>query len=86
MGIVAQMRLVGAHEIRAILGGVSRQRVHQLTARADFPAPVADLALGKVWSAEDVEVWNNARRHGRCRGSNAPGEALAVSDEVAATR
>ena len=66
MGMVAEMRLVGTHEIRAILGGVSRQRVHQLTSRADFPAPVADLALGKVWSAEDVEVWNKTRRRGRC--------------------
>jgi prophage regulatory protein len=56
------MRLVGAHEIRIVLGGISRQRVYQLTMRADFPAPVADLALGKVWLADDVDAWDKARR------------------------
>lgn len=48
-------RLMGAHEIRARLGNISRQRVYQLTSRADFPAPVADLAQGKVWLADEVD-------------------------------
>jgi predicted DNA-binding transcriptional regulator AlpA len=56
------IRLVGAHEIRMRLGGISRQRVYQLTGRADFPAPVADLAQGKVWLADDVEAWIAGRR------------------------
>jgi predicted DNA-binding transcriptional regulator AlpA len=51
------LRLMGAHEIRVALGGVSRQRVYQITARSDFPAPVADLQQGRVWLAEDVETW-----------------------------
>jgi hypothetical protein len=42
------IRLVGAHEIRVRLGGVSRQRVYQTSSRADLPGPVADLAQGKV--------------------------------------
>lgn len=54
--------LVGAREIETLLG-VSRQRVYQLTARPDFPAPVVALAMGKVWSREDVEQW--ARETGR---------------------
>lgn len=51
------MRLVGAHEIRQMLGGVSKQRAYQITSRADFPKPVAELAMGKVWRASDVERW-----------------------------
>jgi prophage regulatory protein len=53
---------MGAHEIRVRLGGISRQRVYQLTSRADFPAPIADLAQGKVWVAADVEAWIATRR------------------------
>ncbi|MEV8510131.1 DNA-binding protein [Actinoplanes sp. NPDC051475] len=53
---------MGAHEIRVRLGMVSRQRAYQITSRADFPAPIADLAQGKVWLAEDVEVWMKAHR------------------------
>ncbi|WP_233412858.1 DNA-binding protein [Nucisporomicrobium flavum] len=48
---------MGAHEIRVRLGGVSRQRVYQITSRRYFPAPAADLQQGKVWLAEDVEAW-----------------------------
>jgi predicted DNA-binding transcriptional regulator AlpA len=56
------IQLMGAHEIRARLGGMSRQRVYQLTSRADFPKPVADLRQGKVWSSGDVEAWVVNRR------------------------
>lgn len=51
--------LVGSHEIGQMLG-VSRQRVSQLTARDDFPAPEAELAMGKVWRREDVVKWAQA--------------------------
>ena len=54
------IRLVGAHEIRDLLG-VSRQRVYQLVAKPDFPPPVATLAQGKVWALPDVEAWIAAR-------------------------
>jgi prophage regulatory protein len=56
------MRLVGASEVRAMLGGVSKQRTYQITTRADFPKPVADLAQGKVWRASDVERWIREHR------------------------
>lgn len=59
---MAMLHLMGAHEIRVRLGGISRQRTYQLTRRADFPSPVADLQAGKVWRAEDVEAWIKARR------------------------
>ncbi len=45
-----------------MLGGVSRQRVYQITSRRDFPEPVATLQMGNVWLAEDVEAWIAARR------------------------
>lgn len=48
--------LLGAKEIGVMLG-VSRQRVQQIVARPDFPAPVAVLAMGKVWRRSDVERW-----------------------------
>jgi prophage regulatory protein len=59
---VKPIRVVGAHEIRVRLGGVSRQRVYQITSRPDFPKPVADLTQGKVWLVDDVEAWIQSRR------------------------
>ena len=59
---VKPLRLMGAHEIRIRLGGVSRQRAYQITSRADFDEPVADLSQGKVWLTEDVEQWMKAHR------------------------
>ncbi|MBQ1027802.1 AlpA family transcriptional regulator [Micromonospora sp. C95] len=57
-----KLRLVGSAEIRIMLGGVSRQRVYQITTRRDFPEPVAQLSMGNVWLAEDVERWIAERR------------------------
>ncbi|MBB4752515.1 helix-turn-helix transcriptional regulator [Actinoplanes lobatus] len=52
-----KLKLVGSHEIRVRLGWLSRQRVYQLTNRADFPRPVAELSQGKIWLAAEVEAW-----------------------------
>ncbi|SFF72402.1 hypothetical protein SAMN05421541_11980 [Actinoplanes philippinensis] len=49
--------LMGTHEIRMLLGGITRQRVYQLTCRPDFPPPAADLSQGKVWYTVDIERW-----------------------------
>jgi predicted DNA-binding transcriptional regulator AlpA len=55
------MDMVGVPEIAQLLG-VSRQRVYQLVdSYDDFPAPLAKLAVGRIWSREAVEDWN--RRH-----------------------
>ena len=51
--------VVAAAEVAAMLG-VSRQRVTQLTAKADFPAPVTTLSVGKIWSYDDVRSWAEA--------------------------
>ncbi len=59
---VQQPTVVAAAEV-ALMLGVSRQRVTQLTAKSDFPAPLAVLAVGKVWSYADVRAW--ARAGGR---------------------
>jgi prophage regulatory protein len=56
-------KLVGPAEIGIMLGGLSRQRVYQLTSRGDFPEPVAVLSNGKVWNHSDVRAW--AKRNGR---------------------
>ncbi len=60
-------RLVSRVEIADMLG-VSKQRVHQLLAREDFPAPLADLGIGKVWERTAIEEW--ARRTGRAAGGD----------------
>jgi prophage regulatory protein len=55
-------QLLGTHEIRIRLGGISRQRAHQITTTATFPKPVAELMLGKVWRADEVEAWIRLHR------------------------
>lgn len=37
--------------------GVSRQRVHQLMAQEDFPAPTVSLSSGHVWERAVIEEW-----------------------------
>ncbi|MBB2947807.1 putative DNA-binding transcriptional regulator AlpA [Actinoplanes lutulentus] len=59
---MAKLQLMGAHEIRVRLGGISRQRVYKLTSRDDFPRPVANLEQGKIWRTRDVEAWIRAKR------------------------
>ena len=56
------LSLVGTHEIRIRLGGISRQRAHQITQTASFPKPIASLCLGRVWRADDVEAWIRSHR------------------------
>lgn len=69
--------LVGAAEIGKMFGGISRQRVYQITATSDFPKPVATLAMGKVWRTEDVRRWAAAhdREVHEDDEARSPGEA-----------
>lgn len=50
--------LVGVAEIVDMLG-VSRQMVHKLLRRPDFPQPVAVLRPKgmRIWAREDVVAW-----------------------------
>ncbi|MFI1996076.1 helix-turn-helix transcriptional regulator [Actinoplanes sp. NPDC020271] len=58
--------LMGIQEIQRRLGR-SRQRVQQLTTKADFPEPYQTLAMGRVWLADDVEAWIRKHRPNRAR-------------------
>jgi len=53
---------MGSAEISKRLGGLSRTRIYQLTQRRDFPLPYAELAMGNVWLADEVEAWIAAHR------------------------
>ncbi len=54
------MRLVGRAEIRKMLG-VSHTRVVFLASQPDFPPPLDELSVGKIWSLDDVLAWADKR-------------------------
>jgi predicted DNA-binding transcriptional regulator AlpA len=56
------VELVSTIEIAQLLD-LSRQRVDQLSRTDTFPAPVATLAIGRVWDRADVVTW--AKQTGR---------------------
>lgn len=56
------MNLIGIHEIAQSLG-VTRTRADQLSRQRDFPKPLAELKMGRVWRLSDFEKWKE--RHGR---------------------
>jgi prophage regulatory protein len=56
------IKLMGPAEIGRRLGGVTRARVYQITQRRNFPPPIAELEMGNVWLAEDVEAWIREHR------------------------
>jgi predicted DNA-binding transcriptional regulator AlpA len=51
------IKLMGPAEIGRRLGGIGRARVYQITQRRNFPEPIAQLEMGNVWLADDVEAW-----------------------------
>lgn len=52
--------LVGPAEIAQMLG-VVRQYVHRLSHEdPSFPAPVAELAAGRIWNRADIVKWAKA--------------------------
>jgi predicted DNA-binding transcriptional regulator AlpA len=55
--------VMAAAEIANYLG-VTRQRVAVLVDRDDFPEPIAQLSVGRIWRASDVREWA-ARRSKR---------------------
>lgn len=48
--------LVGTGEIAAILG-CSRQWVHELSQRPDWPGPAGKVGKSFVWTLADIEAW-----------------------------
>ena len=67
-----QARFMGPKEIQ-IWFGVSRQRVQQIIARPDWPAPCAVLSTGRIWLREDVEAWVVRHRPDLLPGAGPPG-------------
>lgn len=59
---VVTLELVGAAELLQLLG-VGRTRLGVLTARDDFPEPIAELVMGKIWDLADIRAW--AEKTGR---------------------
>jgi prophage regulatory protein len=56
-------RLMGQQEIRERLG-FSRQYTGILVNTKGFPDPAYELAIGRIWLAEDVEAWIRENRPG----------------------
>jgi prophage regulatory protein len=52
---------MAAQEVADYLN-ISRQRVHQLTERDDFPEPAATLAVGRIWRGSDIRAWSKRYR------------------------
>jgi predicted DNA-binding transcriptional regulator AlpA len=42
--------------------GVSKQRVHVLARRADFPSPVAVASSRPVWARSETDAWRAQQR------------------------
>jgi hypothetical protein len=58
----ARLRLVGRGELRKLFG-VSYTRTVHLADQPDFPEPLDELSVGKIWALDDVIAW--ADRKGR---------------------
>ncbi len=54
--LVSPDELVGITEIAAILG-VPVRTAARYSDRSDFPAPLGQLARGRVWRRDDVARW-----------------------------
>lgn len=55
-----EIQLMGVGEAVACLG-VTWQRLHVLRRQPDFPQPVAVLACGTIWLAEDIKRYAATR-------------------------
>jgi prophage regulatory protein len=58
---VRRVEVWGFSEVVDFLN-LSRPRVAVLVNRPDFPQPIADLAQGRIWRADDVREWERKRR------------------------
>lgn len=45
---------------RKVLGGISRQRFHQLASKPDFPT-YRQLEIGRVWDGAEIRAWAISR-------------------------
>lgn len=70
--------VVGPQEL-ALLLNVNRQRVYQLSQKTDFPEPMAELAMGKIWWLHDIQAW--ADRKGRTLNPHALTPSIQAGDQ-----
>ncbi len=72
-----RLRLVGRGELRKILG-VSYTRTVYLADQPDFPAPLDELSVGKIWALADITAW--AAHKGRTLHMDALGPEPTAGD------
>jgi hypothetical protein len=70
--------MLGNAELGRLLG-VTRQRVSQIVSGPDFPRPRFTLAMGSIWSLDDVVAW--AATRGRTLHLNALAPDVQDDDE-----
>jgi predicted DNA-binding transcriptional regulator AlpA len=61
------LRLAGLAEVAELLG-VNKRSASRYVRRPDFPEPLARLASGPIWAADEIEAWgaeNGPFRPGR---------------------
>ena len=70
--------LVSAPEIAEMLGGITRQRVHQLRSLESFPAPLVELRTGPIWDAAAITKFDQewTRKPGRPSRGSASGTVI----------
>lgn len=65
------LQLLTAGDIARLLG-VSRQRVHVLRRRDDFPEPLGRVGNYPVWHTREIERWVRKHRDGAGAPRTAP--------------
>ena len=53
-------RLAGRGELQKLFG-VSYTRTVQIAAQKDFPEPLDELSVGKIWALDDVFAWAESK-------------------------
>ncbi len=75
---MTRRRLLGRGELRKLFG-VSATRTIQIADRPDFPEPLDELSVGKIWAYDDVLAW--AERAGRKLNLDALDSPAAAEDD-----
>lgn len=65
--MTGKLTLWGLHEI-AEHYAISRQLAQKWATHSAFPAPVADLRMGRVWNAAEVTAWAPRPADGKAPG------------------
>lgn len=55
--------LVGTAEAAELIGMKKQNFVSRVASRKDFPKPVAELKMGRIWQKKDVLEWKRKVTH-----------------------